>query len=232
MTSERWRALHTKGTEVTIINSRVYAQGHDCAIQNDEAYFGAFHHPVGDLNLQGCLFRDPWYNYYGSVGEGYSQTEAGVDIFRVHTSKAKSVMIIRSEDYIGVCLKGVALTKGWSINEDTSNPSYGIEDYYTYDESTKTLTLEMDIHAKTGYNSQLRENLGDWVGIGIGKPITIEGNGHYVYAQRGLSCNDNVTLNNILLAGTEDGIFVGFESKLTLKDDIIIGGVESAIELY
>ena len=47
-------------------------------------------------------------------------------------------MIIRSEDYIGVCLKGVALTKGWSINEDTSNPSYGIEDYYTYDESTKT----------------------------------------------------------------------------------------------
>ena len=232
MTSERWRALHTKGTEVTIINSRVYAQGDDCAIQNDEAYFGAFHNPVGDLNLQGCFLRDPWYNYYGSVGEGYSQTEAGVDIFRVHTSKAKSVMIIRSEDYIGVCLKGVALTKGWSINEDTSNPSYGIEDYYTYDESTKTLTLEMDIHAKTGYNSQLREYLGDWVGIGIGKPITIEGNGHYVYAQRGLSCNDNVTLNNILLAGTEDGIFVGFESKLTLKDDIIIGGVESAIELY
>lgn len=232
MTSERWRALHTKGTEVTIINSRVYAQGDDCAIQNDEAYWGTFHDPVGHLNLQECFLRDPWYNYYGSVGEGYSQTEVGVDIFRVHTSKAKSVMIIRSEDYIGVCLKGVALTKGWSINEDTSNPSYGIEDYYTYDESTKTLTLEMDIRAKTGYNSQLREKLSDWVGIGIGKPITIEGNGHYVYAQRGLSCSDYVTLNNILVAGTEDGIYVAYESKLTLKDDIIIGGVESAIELY
>ena len=232
MTSERWRALHTKGTEVTIINSRVYAQGDDCAIQNDEAYFGAFHNPVGDLKLQGCLLRDPWYNYYGSVGEGYSQTEVGVDIFRVHTSKAKSVMIIRSEDYLGVRLKGIALTKGWSINEDTSNPSYGIEDYYTYDESTKTLTLEMDIRAKTGYNSQLRNYLKDWIGILVSKPITIEGNGHYVYAQRGLSCNDYVTLNNILVAGTEDGIFVSFECKLTLKDDIIIGGVESAIELY
>jgi hypothetical protein len=231
MTS-KYRAIHTKGTKVSIYNSNIYAQGDDCAMQNDEAYFGITHDAAGYLALKGCLLRDPWGNYFGSVGEGYTTTEVGITQFHVHTSKAKSFMIIRNEDYIGVRLKGIALTKGWSINEDTSNPSYGIEDYYTYDESTKTLTLKKDFRAKTGYNSELCKNLEDWIGIIISNPITINGDGHYVYGQRGLSCHDYATLNNIIVAGTEDGIYVAYESKLTLKDDIIIGGGESAIEFY
>ena len=230
MMTSKYRAIHTKGTKVTINNSRVYAQGDDCAMQNDEAYFGTFHDAAGNLVLMGCLLRDPWGNYFGSVGEGYTTTEVGITQFHVHTSKAKSFMIIRNEDYIGVRLKGIALTKGWSINEDTSNPSYGIEDYYTYDESTNTLTLKKDFRAKTGYNSELKR-LNDWIGIIISNPITINGNGHYVYGQRGLSCNDDATLNNIIIAGTEDGIYIT-GSKLTLKDDITVGGVESAIEIY
>ena len=226
MTSQFWRALHTKGTRVDIYNSNIYMSGSDCAIQNDKG-----NDFIGYLHLNNCLMRDPWGNEFGSVGEGWTETTFGITLFYVHTSKAKSVMIIRDEDYIGVRLKGVALTKGWSINDSPSNPSYGIEDYYTYDESTKTLTLKKDIQAKTGYGDKMKDNLNDWIGIMIEKLITIEGDGHYVYGQRGISCDADATLNNIIVAGTEDGILVD-DDDLTLKDDIIIGGVESAIELY
>jgi len=225
MTSQFWRALHTKGTRVDIYNSNIYMSGSDCAIQNDKG-----NDFIGYLHLNNCLMRDPWGNEFGSVGEGWTETTFGITLFYVHTSKAKSVMIIRDEDYIGVRLKGVALTKGWSINDDPSNPSYGIEDYYTYDESTKTLTLKKDIQAKTGYGDKMKDNLNDWIGIMIEKLISIEGDGHYVYGQRGISCDADATLNNIIVAGTEDGILVD-DDDLTLKDDIIIGGVESAIEI-
>lgn len=160
MTSLGWRALHTKGTDVTIQNSRIYMYGADCAIQNDEAYWGAFHYPKGHLKFSECFMRDPWYNSYGSVGEYYLDS---ADIPCVHTGKAESVMVIRSEDFIGVRLKGIALSKGWTINEDTSSPSYGIEDYYTYDESTNTLTLKKDFRAQTGYGDNRKRDLKDWI---------------------------------------------------------------------
>ena len=234
MISLGWRALHTKGTDVSIINSRIYAEGHDCAIQNDEAWFGDdinlhWHWFEGDLHFSGCLIRDPWYNCYGSVGEGYDGDSVTKPL--VHTSKAKSVMIIRSEDYLGVRLKGIALTKGWSINTDTSNPSYGIEDYYTYNESTNTLTLKGDIRAKKGYGDKMK-NLRDWIGIRIDRPITIEGNGCAVFGQRGITINGvDATLNNINVGGTDAGIYVN-EGNLTLKDDILIAGEDCAIEFY
>ena len=228
MTS-KYRAMHTKGTWVNVYNSNIYAQGDDCAVQNDMGNYDEFR---GNLRLHNCILRDSWAMLMGSIGEGCTDYHAGGPyVFHVHTSKAKSAMIIREEDYIGVRLKGIALTKGWSVNEDTSNPSYGIEDYYTYDESTKTLTLKKDFRAKTGYGDDKKGNLADWVGISVNTPITINGDGHYVYGQRGLSCNDDATLNNIIIAGTEDGIYIT-GSKLTLKDDITVGGVESAIEIY
>ena len=205
MTS-KYRAMHTKGTWVNVYNSNIYAQGDDCAVQNDMGNYDEFR---GNLRLHNCILRDSWAMLMGSIGEGCTDYHAGGPyVFHVHTSKAKSAMIIREEDYIGVRLKGIALTKGWSVNEDTSNPSYGIEDYYTYDESTKTLTLKKDFRAKTGYGDDKKGNLADWVGISVNTPITINGDGHYVYGQRGLSCNDDATLNNIIVAGTEDGIYI------------------------
>ena len=227
MTSKYWRAMETNGTHVTITNSRIYAEGADCAIQNNKG-----NDYTGDLSLTNCLIRDPWCNYYGSVGEGYYTKPDGInEFFYVHTSKARSVMIIRDEDYIGIRLKGVALTKGWSINSDPNNPSYGIEDYYTYDESTNTLTLKKDIAAKTGYGINKKFRFNDWMGIYAEVPIIIEGDGHYVYGQRGISCSQDATLNNIITAGTEDGINIYNCNQLTLKDDIVIGGVESAIKI-
>ena len=148
MKSKYWRAMETNGTNVTIISSTIYAEGYDCAIHNNK---GNDH--KGRLKLTNCLIRDPWGNYNGSVGKGYiydgPMTTTGV--FRVHTEYAKSVMIIRSADFLGVRLKGIALTKGWSVNTDPTNPSYGIEDCYTYDESTNTLTLTDNIQAVSDY---------------------------------------------------------------------------------
>ena len=236
MTSNRWRAINTSGAWMGIYNSNVYLKGADCAIQNNK---GNLDEMTGNLRLHDCILRDSWGMFLGSIGEGCNTFHADAPfsstLFHVHTSKAKSAMIIRSEDYLGVRLKGIALTKGWSINDDESNPSYGIEDYYTYDESTNTLTLEKDFRGKTGYGKEKKEELYDWIGIKIDRPITIEGNGHEVYAQRGVDCffaedsDKSAILNNIVIGGTETGIHV-YYGNLTLKDDIIVGGVDSAIE--
>ena len=230
MYSQSWRALHTKATNVYIYNSNIYMEGADCAIQNDKGNPDEWEGHGSGFVLNNCLIRDSWAESFGSVGEGYVHGSFGLEIFGVHTSKAKSVMIIRDEDYIGVRLKGIALTKGWSINSDKSNPSYGIEDYYTYDESTNTLTLKKDIEAKTGYGDKMKSYLKDWIGIYVGKSINIEGNGKVVTGQRGMYSNGNkVTLNNITLGGNGDEAVWVEGGILTLKDDIIIGGPERAI---
>ena len=233
MTSMRWRALHTKATNVYIYNSNIYFEGADCAIQNDKGNPDEWHGHGSRFVLNNCLIRDSWGVAFGSVGELYDNGSFGIEVWLVHTSKAKSVMIIRDEDYLGVRLKGIALTKGWSINSDTSNPSYGIEDYYTYDESTNTLTLKKDIEAKTGYSDKKKTEVKDWIGLYVGKSINIEGNGKVVTGQRGMYSNGNeVTLNNITLGGNGDEAVWVEGGILTLKDDIIIGGPERAINFY
>ena len=230
MTSQFWRAMETNGTHVTITNSRIYAEGADCAIQNNKG-----NDNIGWLHLDGCLIRDIWRECNGSVGERY---EYGLG-YRVHTDKAKSVMIILDEDYLGVRLKGVALTKGWSINTDTNNPSYGIEDCYTYDESTKTLTLKEDIQGRTefdddGYARYYYESSGILVEEAI--DININGDGHFVSGLSGISFESGhiVSLSNMIIAGNyRHGVIIysNLDSviDLTLKDDLIIGGVEDAI---
>ena len=230
MTSKYWRAMETNGTLVTITNSRIYAEGADCAIQNNKG-----NDNIGWLHLDGCLIRDIWRERNGSVGERY---EYGLG-YRVHTDKAKSVMIILDEDYLGVRLKGVALTKGWSINTDTNNPSYGIEDCYTYDESTKTLTLKEDIQGRTefdddSYARYYYESSGILVEEAI--DININGDGHFVSGLSGISFESGhiVSLSNMIIAGNyKYGVIIysNFDSviDLTLKDDLIIGGVEDAI---
>ncbi len=246
MKSKYWRAMETNGTNVTIISSTIYAEGYDCAIQNNK---GNDH--KGRLKLTNCLIRDPWGNYNGSVGKGYiydgPMTTTGV--FRVHTEYAKSVMIIRSADFLGVRLKGIALTKGWSVNTDPTNPSYGIEDCYTYDESTNTLTLTDNIQAVSDYhdviNLNLKSYLDDWKGIIVSHPINIDGGGYFVSGQLGMSCSADVTLSNITIASNEgNGVSLSQYSVkddnghhdvnpiLTLKDNVIIGGVETAIYGY
>ena len=230
MFSESWRAIHTKATNVYIYNSNIYMYGSDCAIQNDKGNPDEWHGHGSRFVLNDCLIRDSWGVSFGSVGELYDAGSFGIEVWLVHTSKAKSVMIIRDEDYIGVRLKGIALTKGWSLNYDTSNPSYGIEDYYTYDESTNTLTLKKDIEAKTGYSDKKKTEVKDWIGLYVGRSINIEGNGKVVTGQRGMYSNGNeVTLNNITLGGNGDEAVWVEGGILTLKDDIIIGGPERAI---
>ena len=246
MKSKYWRAMETNGTNVTIISSTIYAEGYDCAIQNNKG-----NDWKGKLKLTNCLIRDPWGNYNGSVGKGYiydgPMTTTGV--FRVHSEYAKSVMIIRSADFLGVRLKGIALTKGWSVNTDPTNPSYGIEDCYTYDESTNTLTLTDNIQAVSDYhdviNLNLKSYLDDWKGIIVSRPINIDGGGYFVSGQLGMSCSADVTLSNITIASNEgNGVSLSQYSVkddnghhdvnpiLTLKDNVIIGGVVSAIYGY
>jgi len=233
MISKYWRAMETSGTTVEVTNSRIYAQGADCAIHNNKG-----NDRKGYLVMSGCFIRDTWLSCYGSVGgdpyifNGYYNGVTYYNAERVHTSPAKSVMIILKEDWIGVRLKGIALTKGWSLNEEPSNPAYGIEDYYTYDESTKTLTLKKDIQAPGESDEEL--NYWDWepldyIGMIVGKPITIDGGGHAVYGEIGMRSLSDVTLSNIIVAGSKTD---GIENKgviLTLKDDVIVGGVENAI---
>ncbi|MBQ6192059.1 MAG: hypothetical protein IJK51_07160 [Bacteroidaceae bacterium] len=234
MTSKYWRAINTNGTEVTIKNSRVSAEGADCAIQNNKG-----NDEKGDLYLDGCFIRDTWTESNGSVGGDPYLFSGSISTFvevwnqvRVHTSMAKSVMIILAEDYIGVKLKGIALTKGWCECTDPTNPAYDIEDYYIYDESTNTLTLKKDYRAMTeeqDYSTDERN------GIKVSKPITIDGGGHFVYGRLGMLCRSDVTLRNIIIGGNEDygiEIYVGDAANnvtLTLKDNVIIGGVENAI---
>ena len=235
MISKYWRAIETNGTNVNITNSRIYAQGADCAIQNDKG--SDF---KGYLGMSGCFIRDIWTESYGSVGadpyifNGYHNGEYYYNFLRVHTAPAKSVMIILDEDYIGVRLKGIALTKGWSLNEEPSNPAYGIEDCYTYDESTNTLTLKKDIQAPGEYDEELedRDWAKDYIGISVNSPFTIDGGGHSVYGEIGMRCSSDVSLSNIILAGNKN---IGIDKKsgtLTLKDNVIIGGIENAINGY
>ena len=235
MISKYWRAIETNGTNVQITNSRIYAQGADCAIQNNKG--SDF---KGYLGMSGCFIRDIWTESYGSVGadpyifNGYHNGEYYYNFLRVHTAPAKSVMIILDEDYIGVRLKGIALTKGWSLNEEPSNPAYGIEDCYTYDESTNTLTLKKDIQAPGEYDEELedRDWAKDYIGMIVGKPITIDGGGHSVYGEIGMRSDSGVTLSNIIIAGNKT---IGIDKKsgiLTLKDNVIIGGIENAINGY
>jgi hypothetical protein len=236
MTSKYWRAMETNGTHVTITNSRIYAQGADCAIHNNKG-----NDQKGWLHLVGCIIRDTWLECNGSVGgdpyifNGYYNGVTYYNDHRVHTSPAKSVMIILDEDRIGVRLKGIALTKGWSLNEEPSNPAYGIEDYYTYDESTNTLTLKKDIQAPGESDEELNywnwEPL-DYIGMNVDKPITIDGGGHSVYGEIGMRSDSGVTLSNIIIAGNKT---IGIDKKsgiLTLKDNVIIGGIENAINGY
>ncbi len=229
MTSKYWRAIETNGTIVYIYDSRIYAQGADCAIQNNKGSIWA-----GTMACFGCFIRDPWATDHGSVGEAYIYKDDGSTYhLGAHTSKAKSVMIILDEDYIGVGLKGVALTKGWSLNEESSNPSYGIEDYYTYDESTNTLTLKKDVRATGKYDERIGDSyIKDNIGIFVDEPITIDGGGHSVYGEIGMRCSSDVSLSNIILAGNKN---IGIDKKsgtLTLKDDVIVGGIENAINGY
>ena len=235
MISKYWRAIETNGTNVQITNSRIYAQGADCAIQNNKG--SDF---KGYLGMSGCFIRDIWTESYGSVGadpyifNGYHNGEYYYNFLRVHTAPAKSVMIILDEDYIGVRLKGIALTKGWSLNEEPSNPAYGIEDYYTYDESTNTLTLKKDIQAPGEYDEELedRDWAKDYIGISVNSPFTIDGGGHSVYGEIGMRCSSDVSLSNIIIAGNKN---IGIDKKsgtLTLKDNVIIGGIENAINGY
>jgi len=230
MTSKYWIAMETNGTNVYINNSRVSAQGADCAIQNNKEG-----DKTGWLMLGGCFIRDAWTESWGSVGKAYWATDYFYERyngFRVHTSNAKSVMIIRNEDYIGVRLKGIALTKGWCVCTDPTNPAYDIEDYYTYDESTNTLTLKKDLRAPDTYDetiSHYSEVPKDYIGIIVGKPINIDGGGYFVCGRSGMECYKNVTLSNITIAGNEDyGINIS-GGTLTLKDNVIIGGPKNAI---
>ena len=242
MTSKYWRAINTNGTHVKVQNSNLSAEGADCAIQNNKGS-----DKVGHLELVECRMRDVWSIVFGSVGELYYKDSFDYVGFAVHTSKAKSVMIIRSEDCLGVCLKGIELTKGWCECTDPTNPSYDIEDYYTYDESTNTLTLKKDLPAEP-----MSDELYDrWVVapelysryykdfttgiIARRKAITIDGGGHFVYGRLGMLCRSDVTLRNIIIGGNEDyGIEIYISNSannvtLTLKDNVIIGGVENAI---
>ncbi len=223
MTSKYWRAMETNGTNVYIYDSRIYAQGADCAIQNNKG-----NDNKGRLILKGCMMRDSWYIQNGSVGKGYIDGSAYWYI-HVHTSLAKSVMIIRDEDYLGVRLSGIALTNGWSLNEEPTNPSYGIEDRYTYDASTNTITLKSDFQAATGYNLYQNAGLDDNKGILVEKSISINGGGHYASGQIGMQCDADVSLCNITIAGNEDyGINIS-GGTLTLKDNVIVGGPKNAI---
>ena len=221
--SKYFRAIHTNGTHVYISWSNISAEGADCAIQNDKGSEGH-----GSLDLNACVFREPYTESYGSVGPGRWYDGIWGHYVIVHTSEAKSVMIISAEDYLGVRLKGIALTKGWSKCTDPTNPAYDIEDYYTYDESTNTLTLKKDFRAKD--DCDLVE---DETGILLEKPMTIDGGGHYVYGECGMQASANVTLSNITIAGNEfNGAFIRNDCVLTLKDNVIIGGPNRAIYAF
>ena len=221
--SKYFRAIHTNGTHVYISWSNISAEGADCAIQNDKGSEGH-----GSLDLNACVFREPYTESYGSVGPGRWYDGIWGHYVIVHTSEAKSVMIISAEDYLGVRLKGIALTKGWSKCTDPTNPAYDIEDYYTYDESTNTLTLKKDFRAKD--DCDLVE---DETGILLEKPMTIDGGGHYVYGECGMQASANVTLSNITIAGNEfNGAYISNSCVLTLKDNVIIGGPNRAIYAF
>ena len=221
--SKYFRAIHTNGTHVYISWSNISAEGADCAIQNDKGSEGH-----GSLDLNACVFREPYTESYGSVGPGRWYDGIWGHYVIVHTSEAKSVMIISAEDYLGVRLKGIALTKGWSKCTDPTNPAYDIEDYYTYDESTNTLTLKKDFRAKDDCDL-----VQDETGILLEKPMTIDGGGHYVYGECGMQASANVTLSNITIAGNEfNGAFISNDCVLTLKDNVIIGGPNRAIYAF
>ena len=106
MISKYWRAMETSGTTVKVTNSRIYAQGADCAIHNNKG-----NDFKGYLVMSGCFIRDTWLSCYGSVGgdpyifNGYYNGVTYYNAQRVHTSPAKSVMIILKEDWIAECKK-------------------------------------------------------------------------------------------------------------------------------